>query len=141
MKVAWICGIAAILVGATAFADDTTTTTMRLVCTFSHSVDSKGSSPTSGKKLLTVTYLKDGKAVIKKEGVEALFTGHVSEDTISGATEYQMPSGEGAEPLNIRERISVSRFTGEFQMTFELVGRADSLIHFGTCKPVAAPLF
>ena len=42
--------------------------TIRLVCKISDSLDDKGYSPTSGNNLLTVTFLDEGRATIRKQG-------------------------------------------------------------------------
>ena len=107
--------------------------TIRLVCKISHSVDEKGYSPTSGDNLLTVTFLDEGKATIRKQGLGAQFVASISKEMIVGHTIW---GGD----LQVKESISINRFTGSFENNIQAKGKA-GLIFFGTCSLASRQLF
>lgn len=106
--------------------------TIHLICQFSHTVDEDGkSSPTSGEKLITVSFSKNGKAIIKKEGLGVKFTGTISNEEIYGETEYEIA----------RETLIINRYTGAFKIFWETIESNAHLIHYGTCVPVIKKKF
>lgn len=107
---------------------------LKLICTYSHTVDENGQSATTGEKLLTVTKSGNGHAVIKKQGLGAEFVGNVSEDEIRGETEYQIGG------VTYRETFDINRFTGAFTNTFGTRSGA-GLVHYGKCRPASTARF
>jgi hypothetical protein len=108
---------------------------MYLVCTYTHTVDDKGSAPTSGEKLITVTQLKNMRVEIKMDGLGARFSGTISSDEIRGETEYEI------QDRAYRQTLNINRYTGEFTNSFSVGRTNDGLIHFGKCKRVSGPQF
>jgi len=110
--------------------------TIRLVCKYSHTIDADGaSSETSGEDLVTINYLDNGQAIIKKQGLGAEFIGKISEEEIKGDTEYEISN------LKVQQSILVNRYTGSFEITFRTVGSKGGLIHYGTCEAVSKKKF
>lgn len=110
--------------------------TIRLICQYSHTIEADGkSSGTSGEDLVTVNYSDTGEAIIKKQGLGARFIGTITDEEIKGKTAYKI-SG-----TTIQQTIVINRYTGAFEITFEIVGSERGLIHYGTCEPVAKKKF
>jgi hypothetical protein len=107
---------------------------IRLICTYSYSIDDKGErSGTSGEELFTVLALEGGRAVIRKQGLSAPFFGTVSDEEIAGEANYEV------ENIKLAESLSINRFTGQFQLSFGAAGKR--VIHFGKCRSVTKQLF
>ena len=106
---------------------------IRLSCKYSHTIDEKGDKDTSGEDLITVIYTDDGEAVIKKEGLGALFEGTITDDEIKGTTEYKI------QKVECEETIVINRYTGSFNINMKI---GDSgMVHFGTCEAVTEQKF
>jgi hypothetical protein len=119
----------ALLVPAIASAD-----TLRLICAYSQFADDNGKvSPSSGEDLFTVEHSGVGKALIKKEGLEAVFEGTISETEIRGDARYEM------EGMTFVQRLVINRFTGSMTLTF--AGKRGGLVHFGRCRKAGEKLF
>lgn len=104
---------------------------IRLICKYSHTIDADGkSSSTSGKDLVTVTYSNDGKAIIKKQGLGAQFSGTITDEEIKGNTKYKISES------TIQQAIVINRYTGIFEITFKIMGSKGGLIHCGSCESV-----
>lgn len=113
----------ALLIPAIAQAD-----TLRLICTYSQTADDHGkTSPTSGENLFTVEHSGPGKALIKKEGLGAAFTGTISEEEIQGEAQYQIQG------MTYVQHLVINRFTGSMTLTFSTPGKG-GLVHFGKCR-------
>jgi len=110
--------------------------TIRLICNYSYTIDAEGkSSKTSGEDLITVKYSDNGEAIIKKQGLGAVFIGTVSDEEIYGKTEYEI-SG-----FAIQQTLMINRYTGAFEITFKKVGSEGGLIHCGICELVTKKKF
>ena len=108
--------------------------TMRLICTFSHSIDQNSeSSATSGNSLFTIKYTNKGSATIKKQDLDAIFYGTVTEEEINGETQYKIQDMLFVQTLNI------NRFTGSFSLSYGI--NESFILHFGTCKPANEKIF
>jgi len=110
--------------------------TIRLICKYSHTIDAQGkSSKTSEEDLITIKYSDNGQASIKKQDLEAEYTGKISVEEIHGKTSYKI----GQSVFN--ETLTINRYTGAIERTFGFVGKSDGLVHFGKCIPVKEKLF
>lgn len=108
---------------------------LKLVCVYSHTVDDRGQRvPAYGEALVTVNYVKDGHATLKKQGVGVEFSGEVSPEEIQGEARYKI------QDQLYRETISINRFTGLFSATFGVLGRG-GLTSFGVCRTAAMQIF
>ncbi len=119
----------------TPFSGIAATETFRLICTYSHTVDDRGlSKPTASESLIAVTKFEGGRAILRKEGLGAEFTGAISEEEISGETEYKM------QETTYKETLHINRFTGSFMFSFGTQSGA-GLVHYGNCRPASKQLF
>ena len=110
--------------------------TIRLICKYSHTINTEGkSSGTSGEDLITVNYSDNGDAIIKKQGLGAEFTGTITDEEVYGKTEYKI-SGS-----TIQQTLMINRYTGAFEITFEIIGSKGGLIHYGICELVTKQKF
>jgi|LGVF01.1.fsa_nt_gb hypothetical protein len=111
--------------------------TIRLICKHSHTIDATNgkSSGTTGEDLVTVKYLDNGDAIIRKEGLGAVFIGTISDEKIYGETEYEISGSK------IQQTIMINRYTGAFEITFKITGSDGGLIHCGTCEQVVKKKF
>ena len=108
---------------------------LRLICTYSYSVDDKGQrTPTSGEHLITVSHSGDGRAIIKKQGLGAEFTGSISHEEIRGETQYQIGG------ITFKETIEINRFTGSLVAMFG-TPNGSGIVYYGTCRPASKQLF
>lgn len=120
-------------VSAEAWADDAV---IRLVCRYSYTIDEKGvKSGTTGEDLVTVKYSQNGKATIKKQGLEAEFYGTIFDEEIVGETNYKIQG------TTYHQELRINRYTGEFEITFGVLGKKGGLIHYGKCSPTTEKLF
>jgi hypothetical protein len=109
--------------------------TIRLICTYSYTIDDKGEkSGTTGEELFTVLPLRDGQVAVRKQGLGAPFLGKMSEEEIIADVNYEVSN------VKLAESLIINRFTGEFQLSFGAPGKS-GLIHFGKCRPVTKQLF
>jgi hypothetical protein len=117
---------------SSALAQNELTTTIRLVCAWTNTIDTKTleNSKITGATLITVE--PDG--VLRREGLGAFFRARVTAEKIEAETEYQLGG-----PQVFTERIEINRYTGKIEKWF-LIGN-EGLIHYGTCKPVTRQLF
>jgi hypothetical protein len=110
-----------------------------LVCVYHSSIDDKGvNSQTSGSDTLQISYLEgtDEKNVtIKKSGLGALFTGTQSKTEIRAETFYLIQG----KPY--RQRLVINRYSGTFQLSFEVGPKFSGLIHYGECEKMKDKLF
>jgi hypothetical protein len=110
--------------------------TIRLNCTYSYSIDSKGDhSGTSGEKIFTVERLKDGLVNIHQEGPDGPYSGTIVPNEISGELTYKLGGRV------ISQSIVINRYNGQFKETFHVENSKGGLIHFGNCRVVTKPLF
>lgn len=123
------------LISATINAAEEDGKPIRLICTYSYTIDAKGEkSDTTGEELFTVLPLKDGQVAVRKQGLGAPFLGRMSDEEIAADVSYEISN------IKLAESLVINRFTGEFQLSFEAQGKA-GLIHFGSCRPVTKQLF
>jgi hypothetical protein len=126
-----------VIAGGTATVDaaEENDKTIRLICTYSYTIDEKGEkSGTSGEELFTVLPLRDGQVAVRKQGLGAPFSGKMSEEEIVADVNYEISN------VKFAESLIINRFTGEFQLSFGAPGKP-GLIHFGKCRPVTKQLF
>jgi hypothetical protein len=108
--------------------------TMRLICTYSHTIDQNSESrATSGDSLFTIKYTNKGSATIKKQDLGAIFYGAVTEEEINGETQFKIQDNLIVQTLNI------NRFTGSFSLSYGT--KEGGIVHLGTCKPANEKLF
>lgn len=108
---------------------------IRLICSYDYTINNKGErGGTSGEELFTVMPLERGLAIIRKQGLGAPFIGNISEEEIAGESTYDMSN------VKVSEALVINRFTGEFQLSFKVVGKG-GLIHFGSCRAASERLF
>lgn len=109
--------------------------TVRLICTYSYTIDEKGEKGgTSGENLFTVVPLKDGQVAVRKQGLGVPFLGKMSKEEITADVSYEVSN------IKLAESLVINRFTGEFQVSFGTPGKP-GLIHFGSCRPATKQLF
>lgn len=109
--------------------------TLKLICAYSQTADDKGISPTSGEDLFTVEHSGVGKALIKKEGLGAVFEGAISETEIQGDARYEILG------MTFVQRLVINRFTGSMTLTFSAEGKRGGVVHFGRCRKAEEKLF
>lgn len=108
---------------------------IRLICTYSYTINEKGEqSDTSGEELFTVVSLKNGQVAVRKQGLGVPFLGRMSVEEITGEANYEIKN------IKFAESLVINRFTGEFQLSFGVVGKG-GLIHHGNCRAVTKKLF
>lgn len=130
-----VSALGLLFIACGAFAADEDSKAIRLVCTYSYSIDGKGErGDTSGQELFTVVPLESGRAVIRKQGLGVPFIGTISDEAIAGEASYEISN------IKFEESLVINRFTGEFQLSFGAVGKG-GLTHFGTCRAVTKQLF
>ena len=128
-----LAALAAVVASHAAVAQEQTV--LRLICQYTQAVDKDGKvSDSSGERLFTVSFGKDGVAELKKEGLGAAFKGKVSEDEIVGNVTYSL--GE----TTIEETVTINRFTGSLTATYGAPGRG-GLVFYGNCRNAAERLF
>ena len=114
------------------FADNS----IRLICKYTHSIDEKGQpSGTSGEDLITIHYTDTGRATIQKQDLGAKFYGTINEENIYGETQYKLRDSI------VHQTIEINRYTGAFQITFNIDGKKGSLAQYGKCVPARKKLF
>lgn len=111
--------------------------TIRLICTYSHTLnlEKNETKVTGGEYLVTVHQDKDGTAVIKKDDLDAEFIGEVTEEYITGKADYKI------QDINVKQSLSINRYTGFFEVSFELPNKSGGLIHYGNCNIAKEKLF
>ena len=110
--------------------------TIQLICKYTHTINEDGSKcRKSGEDLVTINYSDYGLAVIKKQGLEAMFIGTITDEEIHGKTKYKIQG------TTIQQTILIYRSTGDFEITFKNIGSERGLTHYGTCKPLAEEKF
>ncbi len=109
--------------------------TIRLICEYSHTINQKGaSSPTTGGELFTVNYSRNGKAQVKKQDLDPLFFGTITEEEIFAETYYKV------QDISLYQILTINRYTGSLELRFGMPGKG-SIIHYGKCKTIANKLF
>jgi hypothetical protein len=109
---------------------------IKLTCRYSYTIDENGrKSKTTGEDLLTVKPSKNGKTKIKKQGLPAEFHGTISDEAIVGETNYKIQG------VTYHQELRIKRYTGEYAITFGILGKKSGLIHYGKCSAATEKLF